>query len=408
MRQDPAPAGELGVEPGSRSVIAPSESRQAVTILGMHRCGTSLTARVLNLLGLDLGPDEDFLEPQFDNPRGYWEQRPIMEVNDAIFEALGGTWYRPPDMPSGWHRRPEVEELKPRAREIIAAQFGEARAWGWKDPRTSLTLPFWREIVPDARYVVCFRRPTDVLASLLRREPNTHTPDSANRLWLRYSAEALENTNGDERLLLFYEDYFTDRNRQLARLADFVGLSWRDVSDSLRDEVESVVDADLRHHRTSAAEVAEAADVPLEARAFFLSLRLAQLPPVDGNSELAEHTEPGLTQAIENFLPRLRHAVSARESFETVQAERDGARRAEREHRVALDRALEELESLRGDPDATQEEKTKEIERQERALVRAQSALEGERRARAQLQDSLSWRLTRPLRWGKRALSRSA
>jgi hypothetical protein len=57
----------------------------------MHRCGTSLTARVLNLLGYSLGPEEDLLEHKFDNPAGFWEQRPIVEINDPISKRSSPT-----------------------------------------------------------------------------------------------------------------------------------------------------------------------------------------------------------------------------------------------------------------------------------------------------------------------------
>ena len=46
-----------------------------VCILGMGRSGTSLTARVLNLLGVDLGPESGFVERSEQNVTGYWERR---------------------------------------------------------------------------------------------------------------------------------------------------------------------------------------------------------------------------------------------------------------------------------------------------------------------------------------------
>ena len=40
--------------------------------------------------------------------------------------------------------------------------------WGWKDPRNSLTLPFWKELLPNLKVVVCVRNPIEVIASLRR------------------------------------------------------------------------------------------------------------------------------------------------------------------------------------------------------------------------------------------------
>ena len=45
----------------------------------------------------------------------------------------------------------------------------EAGGNAWKDPRTSLFLDLWTEILPDAKVIVCLRHPYQVHRSLLRR-----------------------------------------------------------------------------------------------------------------------------------------------------------------------------------------------------------------------------------------------
>ena len=49
----------------------------AIAILGMHRSGTSVTARVVNLLGAYIGEGEEMMEPDPNNPAGYYEHLPI-------------------------------------------------------------------------------------------------------------------------------------------------------------------------------------------------------------------------------------------------------------------------------------------------------------------------------------------
>ena len=44
-----------------------------------------------------------------------------------------------------------------------------ASCWGWKDPRTCLFLDFWREHLPEARFLFVYRPPLEVLMSLVRR-----------------------------------------------------------------------------------------------------------------------------------------------------------------------------------------------------------------------------------------------
>ena len=75
--------------------------RQVIFITGMHRSGTSLLARVVNLLGVDLGPEERHIRPDETNPRGHWEAGPLVDVNRALLTELGGDWDDPPAMPPG-------------------------------------------------------------------------------------------------------------------------------------------------------------------------------------------------------------------------------------------------------------------------------------------------------------------
>jgi hypothetical protein len=43
-------------------------------------------------------------------------------------------------------------------------------AWGWKDPRNSITLPVWLKLFPDARVIHIVRNGVDVAESLYRRQ----------------------------------------------------------------------------------------------------------------------------------------------------------------------------------------------------------------------------------------------
>lgn len=256
----------------------------------MGRSGSSVTARVLNLLGVDLGPQETMLEAKpGDNPRGFWEQRAIMELNDEIFATYGSSWWQP-NLPPGWHRSPEIAPLKEKARAILASHFDGSRLWGWKDPRNSLTVPFWQDLVPNLRYVICLRSPTESAASHHARSREEHPLENIEdtiRLWLRFNAESLLLTEGAQRIVVFYEDYFDNRSAQLARLARFVGRE-TSLSPSLRTEIDEFIETGLRHHRTEPEELARDNRVPLPARGFYFLLRalvtaeLARGGEVDG------------------------------------------------------------------------------------------------------------------------------
>src|SRR6516162_6096727 len=134
----------------------PANPQPIITcLLGMHRSGTSLIARIINLLGVSLGPKEHLMKPLLENPRGFWEHTALTGINEEILAKLGGNWHEPPAFPAGWERSPQFADLRRRARALIEADFNTVDSWGWKDPRNCLTLPFWQSILPAIHYVIC-------------------------------------------------------------------------------------------------------------------------------------------------------------------------------------------------------------------------------------------------------------
>lgn len=65
------------------------EKRRLVIVLGMHRSGTSALSRSLMALGLSLG--QSLLDPQPDNPLGYWEDREIVAINEEVLASSGSS-----------------------------------------------------------------------------------------------------------------------------------------------------------------------------------------------------------------------------------------------------------------------------------------------------------------------------
>ena len=128
-------------------VAPPVLDRPGVIVTGMHRSGTSSVARVINLLGFDLGSGE--LMPALpSNPAGHWEPLAVVQLDDAIVDQLGGDWAAPPPLEAAASMRSLASSpFGSRAREIMTGDF-PGSGWVWKDPRAALLLPFWFDIVP--------------------------------------------------------------------------------------------------------------------------------------------------------------------------------------------------------------------------------------------------------------------
>jgi len=180
-----------------------------------------------------------------------------------------------PILPAGWERSPSLEAERDEARQLIAEVFGGRPLWGWKDPRNSITLPFWQRLLPPMRYVICVRNPVDMAASAATFAAERGvTPDRqrAFALWECYIANALVNTSGSPRLIVAYEDYFGDWLGAANRLARFAGLDALDGTAGAQ-EVRDLLDRGHRHHRSPADEVAHDPDLPAGTRLLYRALR---------------------------------------------------------------------------------------------------------------------------------------
>lgn len=244
----------------------------ATAVLGMHRSGTSLTARLLNLAGMYLGEEDALVPPGANNAKGFWEHRPLLELNDEILAHFDGRWDVPPFLGQCRLADAKLEPLREKARAILEKSFDGAARWGWKDPRTSLTLPFWEDILRGRlSSVVCVRNPLAVAASL-------HTADGMPTahglaLWQFYTERALLNTQPETRVIVFYEDFFADCGAALAPALTLAGLAPLVPGGAREEAVTGWVDANLRHHRFTPEDVADSADVPDETRELYALLR---------------------------------------------------------------------------------------------------------------------------------------
>jgi hypothetical protein len=144
-----------------------------VIVLGMHRSGTSAVARLVQELGLDVGAN--LLAATEGNVYGHFEDAAFIQFHDALIARF---------FPK---RAPFCEWLPLADAEVVYTDSDRAQAkavWeahvasggnAWKDPRTSLFLDLWMELLPDTKVIVCLRHPYQVHGSLLRRgEPFLH------------------------------------------------------------------------------------------------------------------------------------------------------------------------------------------------------------------------------------------
>jgi len=217
-RRSPPPDVGRGPAPIVTGVSFPiSTSSRVVCIAGMHRSGTSLVANLLQTAGVDLGNPQCLMPPRPDNPDGFFEHLEFVRLNDEVLDALGGAWDCPPESVDAVEVQRGLPDLLSQGQELVESVFSPSSvARGWKDPRNSITLPFWAQVVPNLQVVVCVRNPYAVARSLNAR--NGHSIRFGLDLWRRYHQHLLRNLQGLTYVFVRYETLLANTNTEIARL----------------------------------------------------------------------------------------------------------------------------------------------------------------------------------------------
>jgi len=243
-------------------------SQPPILVIGAHRSGTSALARVLETLGVFVGARLDpNHEPWF-----------FLRLNAWLLKQCGGRWDHPEAI-DDLLRDADVREL---VHDYLALTLRSPRTvsffglrrwlrtrsvdriegpWGFKDPRTTFTLPLWLEQFPDAKVLHIHRHGVDVAQSLVRRhrqhlERNRRgldrqrallrwlpkragfgdsarcaTLDGAFELWERYMLRAREHVDalGERALTLRFEDLALRAPETVDRIVDFCELQPREA-----------------------------------------------------------------------------------------------------------------------------------------------------------------------------------
>ena len=218
----------------------------------MHRSGTSALSRALNLLGGDMPPR--LIEADQWNAAGYWESKPIKDLNEEMLVSGGGEWSEWLEFNPDWFKSSAVQRFRDRAIELVGSEFTDSPLFIFKDPRLSILMPFWRSIFDelgiDQVAIHPLRNPVEVARSLERR--NNFLMSKGVLLWLRYTLDGERGTRGLRRIFTTFDDLLEDPAGLIERTQDDLGLIWPRNSVKARREIAQFLSADMRHHRDGA------------------------------------------------------------------------------------------------------------------------------------------------------------
>jgi len=253
-------------------------------------------------LGVRVGPDDEFLDPTPDNPAGYYENRTVVECNDAILQnwfpqtlrddlgeyfidretldqfgwLFGALSVPNGPLPAGSSSKVAADDPTIARISAIVAQIedrsGEGAPVIVKDPRLSLLLPFWITRLTHPIVIVMLRQPNEVAKSLARRDG---LPCSLGYgLWLAYNQSVFAGSEGVPRLVVDYGELLGSPETTLGRVMHFVTSNGWQPPENAVDVAASTLRPELRH------EDARAGDCPKQIQHFYDSIRAGRSPPV--------------------------------------------------------------------------------------------------------------------------------
>lgn len=203
----------------TRAFRGGGQRRRTVIVLGMHRSGTSVTAGIVRSLGVHLG--DDLLGANRGNPMGHHEDLEVLELNDQILASSGGNWSDPPTREAILRNR---RQFRPAIRKLVRARNACHRVWGWKDPRTALTLELFLPHLARPHLLVVRRDPEEVALSLSRRDGTDVEKNLA--LYEAYTARIskLLRDHPLPSLTVEFADLRAEAKREVARIARFLDV----------------------------------------------------------------------------------------------------------------------------------------------------------------------------------------
>lgn len=347
--------------------------KTVVMTLGMHRSGTSLLSAALECLGVDFG--EHLIAPRPDNPRGFWEDRAIIDLNEQVFVAQGSSSScigvdggRLLDSETG-------RDLQRRMGLLLDQRLAGRDMFGIKDPRLPRLMDFWMPLLDargvDVAFVVPVRHPLSVAASLEARDG--FSTAKSLMLWYEHMYRALRFAATRRMVVVDYDGFVAQPRKSLQRVADRLGLPF---SEALFQRFSAdILDRSLRHTCFDELRLHQHADVfPALVELHELLGRLAR-----DEGQVSVRQLEVIERQFADMWPLLRHFGRLdMESWNTSQWYQDDRKRSTAREAELVD-WISQLESTIRAGEVAHQEAAAFFEKQERAYLAGLQALQQER-----------------------------
>ncbi|MFG1241968.1 sulfotransferase family protein [Xanthobacter sp. V7C-4] len=224
-------------------------AKRAVLVLGMHRSGTSALTRVVNLMGFRA--PRTLMPANEGNADGYWESLVIVDLNERLLQACGGSWHSPGRLKAEPLEVARRSGLYDEMRRALSDEFGTAPHIVLKCPRISRLMGVYGPLLDEAGYrvspLLAVRNPLEVAASLAKRDKFGLSRGLG--IWLRYTLDSERATRGRPRAVVTFDGLLADWKGTMSRAEHQLAEPWPLLGAEPTDEISAALKPGLRHHR---------------------------------------------------------------------------------------------------------------------------------------------------------------
>jgi GT2 family glycosyltransferase len=242
--------------------------KKLIVVLGMHRSGTSAVAKALSCLGVSLG--NDFMPAGSDNPKGFFEDKAVNQLNIEMLAVIGQHWFSLSLVTDTDIAKLVGLGYVEKATDLVLQKMAEVGVFGFKDPRVSKLLKFWKLVFTrincDVRYVFCLRHPLSVANSLRLR--NKTPIQKGYLLWLSYNLAIVTEAQDLSLVGLDYDQLMEQPLNAVQHLSERLDLVIDlNVTNQFATEF---LDKTLRHTKFDAAAIEQNSDCPMAVAEAYL------------------------------------------------------------------------------------------------------------------------------------------
>ena len=306
-----------------------TENDTIVCVSGVGHDEVTIAAKMLDLLNVSWGADVSPPRASSESSGAFWERLPAKKFNDEVIHLLEGTQAYPSHLTSNNRESETLASLSHRVSRYYTENFTGHTLYGVADTNFCHTQPFWHALFPSLHYILVVRNPLDVVSSLQKHTSLSF--EAALSYWHTTLNTGLQNTRGQRRLILFFDDIIARPQETFLQLSKFIQVSFEKSDEAVQTVPDAVVARLFERKSSTIEDLLNNERIPFTISALYLALRAVASPFCDrypSNDALELFSEQSLQtqREIDLILESLVSSQNETSRFqvETVPQKADG------------------------------------------------------------------------------------